>query len=176
MHRSHVALNLCLLLWIFSSIFVCDYYRNTSVFTFWLLINQTSNIIFCTVNNTSYLRIKIPAGFSYHTALRFNRSPWKKNPSHRAWNHVGSIVSCQKLPASLGALRVFTVSLRMEDDHRGGRGRVEGFVQQQQLFGGREGGRECWQVFQCNVGWQSGVQCQHGRYDAVGQQAFWLST
>lgn len=71
------------------------------MFTFWLLINQTSNNIFCTVNNMSYPCDKIPAGFSYHTALRFNRTPQKKNPSHRVWNHVGSIVSCQIVPSSV---------------------------------------------------------------------------
>lgn len=64
----------------------------------------------------------------------------------------------------------------MEDNDRGGGGRVEGFVHLQQLFGSGEGGRECRQLFECNVGWQSRVQGQHGRYDAVGQQAFWLNT
>lgn len=64
----------------------------------------------------------------------------------------------------------------MEDNHRDGGGRVEGSVHQQQLLGRGEGGRERRQLFDCNVGWQSGIQCQHGRYDAVGQQAFWLHT
>lgn len=64
----------------------------------------------------------------------------------------------------------------MEDDHRGSGGRVEGFAHQQQLFGSGEGGRERRQLFECNVGWQGGVQGQHGCHDAVGQQAFWLNT
>lgn len=73
-------------------------------------------------------------------------------------------------------LCVFTVGLRMEDSHRHGGGRVEGCVHQQQLFGSGEGGRERRQLFESDVGRQSGVQGQHWRYDAVGQQAFWLYT
>ena len=97
---SHVTLNLCFLLWFLCTIFCMWILQKYSMPMFWLLINQTSNII-CTVNNMSYPCDKIPAGFSYHTALRSNRSPRKKNPSHTAWNHVGSIVSCQIVPSSV---------------------------------------------------------------------------
>jgi len=64
----------------------------------------------------------------------------------------------------------------MEDNHRDGGGRVEGFVHRQQLFGGGEGGRERRQLFEGDVGWQSRVQGQHGRDDAVGQQTLGLNT
>lgn len=70
----------------------------------------------------------------------------------------------------------FTVSLRLEDDHRDRGGRLEGFVHEKQLFGGGQRGKEWRQLFECDVGWQSGLQGQHGRCDAVGQQAFWLHT
>ena len=73
-------------------------------------------------------------------------------------------------------LCVFTIGLRMEDSHRHGGGRVEGCVHQQQLFGSGEGRGERRQLFESDVGRQSGVQGQHWRYDAVGQQAFWLYT
>lgn len=63
----------------------------------------------------------------------------------------------------------------MEDSHGDSGGRVEGFAHQQQLFGGREGGRERRQLLQRDVGRQSGVQGEHGRYDAVGQQTFRLN-
>lgn len=73
-------------------------------------------------------------------------------------------------------VRVFTVGLRMEDNHRGSGGRVGGFAHQQQLLGGGEGRSERRQFFERNVGWQGRVQRQHGGYDAVGQQAFRLHT
>lgn len=70
----------------------------------------------------------------------------------------------------------FTFSLRVKDD-QGEAGRlVEGFVHEQQLFGSGEGGREGWQLFERNVGRQSRIQGQHGRDDAMGQQAFRLNT
>lgn len=64
----------------------------------------------------------------------------------------------------------------MEDNHRGSGGRVGGFAHQQQLLGGSKGRSERRQFFERNVGWQGRVQRQHGGYDAVGQQAFWLHT
>ena len=71
---------------------------------------------------------------------------------------------------------VFTVGLRVEDDHGHDGGRVEGFGDQLQLFGGGEGGGERRQLFEGHVGRQGGVQGQHGREDAVGQETFWLTT
>lgn len=71
---------------------------------------------------------------------------------------------------------VFTLSLRVEDDHGDGGGRVEGFVHQQQLFGRGEGGRERRQLFEREVGGRGRVQGQHGRHDAVGQQTLELNT
>lgn len=64
----------------------------------------------------------------------------------------------------------------MKDNHRGSGGRVGGFAHQQQLLCSGEGGRECRQLLERNVGWQGRVQRQHGGYDAVGEQAFWLHT
>lgn len=108
-----------------------------------------------------------------------------ENLLHAAWNHLHLFLT-DRPPRVLQILIlhkafwillcVFTVSLRVEDNHRGGGGRVEGFVHQQQLFCSGEGGREWRQFFECYVGWQSGVKGQHGRYDAVGQQALWLNT
>lgn len=144
------------------------------VLVFLLLIDHTSNNVICTVNNSSYVTDNVPAGFSSYTALQFllvslENLCLESFRKHRFLPGF-TLVCCSKV------FCVFTVSLRMEDDHRGGGGRVEGFVHQQQLFCSREGGRECWQFFECNVGWQSRVQGQHRRYDAVGQQAFWLYT
>lgn len=70
----------------------------------------------------------------------------------------------------------FTFRLRVENDHRGGGGRLEGFAQREQLFGGRERLRERRQLFERDIGWQSRFQSQHGSHDAVGQQTFWLHT
>lgn len=62
----------------------------------------------------------------------------------------------------------------MKDNHGGSGGRVGGLAHQQQLLCSGEGGGECRQLLEGNVGWQGRVQRQHGGYDAVGQQAFWL--
>ena len=64
----------------------------------------------------------------------------------------------------------------MEDDHRDGGGVLEGLGDQHQLLGGGEERRERRQILQRDVGRQRRVQSQHGRYDAVGEQAFWLHT
>lgn len=70
----------------------------------------------------------------------------------------------------------FTFRLWVEDDHRGGGGRLEGFAQREQLFGSRERLRERRKLFERDIGWQSGIQSQHGCHNAVGQQTFWLHT
>lgn len=70
----------------------------------------------------------------------------------------------------------FTFRLQVEDDHRGGGGRLEGFAQREQLFGSRERLRERGQLFERDISRQSGLQSQHGGHDAVGQQTFWLHT
>lgn len=70
----------------------------------------------------------------------------------------------------------FTFCLRVEDDHRGGGGRLGGFAQREQLFGSRERLRERRQLFERDIGWQSGLQSQHRGHNAVGQQTFWFHT
>lgn len=65
---------------------------------FLLLIDHTSNNVICTVNNSSYVTDNVPAGFSSYTALQFLLLSLE-NLSHAAWNHLGSIVSCQILPS-----------------------------------------------------------------------------
>lgn len=70
----------------------------------------------------------------------------------------------------------FTLRLRVEDDHRGGCGWLEGFAQREKLSGSRERLRERRQLFERDIGWQSRVHSQHGCHNAVGQQTFWLHT
>lgn len=74
------------------------------------------------------------------------------------------------------AARPFTFCLRVEDHHRGGGGRLEGFAQREHLFGSGEHPRDCRQLFERDVGGQSGIQSQHGCHNAVGQQTFWFHT
>lgn len=64
----------------------------------------------------------------------------------------------------------------MKDDNGDADRQVERFLHEQQLFGSREGGRDRRQLFEGDVGRQGGIQRQHGRHDAVGQQAFRLIT
>lgn len=75
-----------------------------------------------------------------------------------------------------GCCMPVTFCLRVEDYHRGGGGRLERFAQRENLFGSGEHPRECRQLFERDVGGQSGVQSQHGRHNAVGQETFWFHT
>ena len=65
----------------------------------------------------------------------------------------------------------------MEDEHGDGGGRREGLGDQHELLGRGEGGRQQrGQILHRDVGWQGWGQGQHGRHDAVCEQAFLFGT
>ena len=65
----------------------------------------------------------------------------------------------------------------MEDEHGDGGGRREGLGDQHELLGRGEGGRqERRQVLHRDVGGEGRVESQHGRHDAVREQAFLFGT
>ena len=65
----------------------------------------------------------------------------------------------------------------MEDEHGDGGGRREGLGDQHELLGRGEGGRQQrGQILHRDVGWQGRGEGQHGRHDAVCEQAFLFGT